>query len=108
MSNPSGNVDVAPTIAHILGLSLSNSEGRVLNEALLKPSSNEVARVKFNILTPTKSATDLKFKSPVDPTGNTPYLKHPRGIYTSNLVIKDLTIGEKTYRYLDYAKALRF
>ena len=108
VSNPSGNIDVAPTVAYILGLSLSKSEGRVLNEALLKPSSNEVARVKFNILTPTKSATDLKFKSPVDPTGNTPYLKHPRGIYTSNLVIKDLTIGEKTYRYLDYAKALRF
>src|SRR5262249_3400044 len=31
---PSGNVDVAPTIAHLLGFELPGADGRVLHEAL--------------------------------------------------------------------------
>jgi predicted AlkP superfamily pyrophosphatase or phosphodiesterase len=108
VSHPSGNVDVAPTIAYLLGLSMAQAEGRILNEGLLKPESTEVVRVKQTILTPTKSATDLTFKSPADPTGKTPYLKHPKGIFSINLVIKDVVIGDKSYRYLDYAKAFRY
>jgi predicted AlkP superfamily pyrophosphatase or phosphodiesterase len=107
VSTPSGNVDVAPTVAYILGQSLPEAEGRILNESLVKPSSREGFTVKKNILTPAKVASDLKFKSPTDPSGQTPYSKHPRGIYSINLVVKDLTVAGKTYRYLDYAKALR-
>jgi len=108
VSHPSGNVDVAPTVAYLLGLSMGQSEGRILNEGLLKPASTELVKVKQTIITPTKSATELKFKSPVDPSGNTPYLKHPRGIFSINLVLKDVVIGDKNYRYLDYAKAFRY
>jgi len=108
VGNPSGNVDVAPTVAYMLGQTLPQAEGRILNEALIKPASNDPIKVKLAILTPSKIASDLKFKSPTDPSGNTPYLKHSRGIYSMNLVLKELTIGAKTYRYLDYAKALRY
>ena len=31
---PSGNIDVAPTIAYLLGLNLPNTDGRVLYEAI--------------------------------------------------------------------------
>ena len=105
---PSGNVDLAPTVAHILGQSMPNAEGRILNEALTKPVSGDPLKVKLSILTPKQIATGLKFKSPTDPSGNTPNLKHSRGIYTINVVIKEVSIGDKTYRYLDYAKALRY
>ena len=105
---PSGNIDLAPTVAFVLGQSMPNAEGRILNEALTRPASTEPVKVKLSILTPKQLATDLKFKSPTDPSGNTPNLKHSRGIYTMNIVLKDLTVGNKTYRYLDYAKALRY
>ena len=108
VGNPSGNVDVAPTVAYLLGQSLPGAEGRILNEGLIKPAANEPIRVKQTILVPATIANDLKFKSPVDPTGNTPNLKHNRGIYTINVVMKELVVGTKTYRYLDYAKALRY
>ena len=108
VGNPSGNVDVAPTVAYLLGQPLPGTEGRILNEGLIKPAANEPMRVKQTILVPATIANDLKFKSPVDPTGNTPNLKHNRGIYTINVVMKELVVGAKTYRYLDYAKALRY
>ena len=105
---PSGNVDVAPTVAYVLGQSMPQTDGRVLNEGLVKPAANEPMKVRLSILTPKTMANDLKFKSPLDPSGNTPYLKHSRGIYTMNVVVKDLIVGDQTYRYLDYAKALRY
>jgi arylsulfatase A-like enzyme len=33
---PSGNIDVAPTVLHILGLNAPNMDGRILTEALVK------------------------------------------------------------------------
>ena len=108
IATPSGNVDVAPTVAYLLGQSMPGSDGRILNEGLVKPEQNENMKVKQFILAPTTSATDLKFKSPTDPSGNTPNLKHSRGIYTINIVFKELIVGTKTYRYFDYAKAMRY
>jgi arylsulfatase A-like enzyme len=37
---PSGNIDVAPTIAHLLGLPLPNTDGRVLFEAIKNSQEN--------------------------------------------------------------------
>ena len=108
VGTPSGNVDVAPTLAYVLGQSLPHAEGRILNEGLTKPASTEPIKVRPSILTPPKIANDLKFKSPTDPSGNTLNLKHSRGIYTMSIVVKDLTVGTQTYRYFDYAKALRY
>ncbi len=46
VSNPTGNVDVAPTVAYLLGVSMSQADGRILNEALQTPASMSKPVVK--------------------------------------------------------------
>ncbi|MFZ6654000.1 alkaline phosphatase family protein [Undibacterium sp. TJN19] len=107
ISNPTGNVDVAPTIAYVLGQSMPQADGRVLNEALLKPATTNAPVVKSATLNPTAPSTGLSFKLPTDPTGATVDTALSNGSYTINLVVKDLTVDGKTYRYFDYAQAVR-
>ena len=107
VSNPSGNVDVAPTIAYLLGLSMPAADGRVLNEALVTPKSTSTPTVVASTVTPSASATGLRFELPTDPTGKTADSALTVGSYTINLAVKDYTVDGKTYRYFDYAKALR-
>lgn len=105
---PSGNVDVAPTVAYLLGLSMPQADGRVLDEALTAPSST--ARLSFTsaTVTPTSEATGLSFEVPTDPTGATKDTALTGGGYTVQLSVKDLTVqGGKTYRYFDSARAVR-
>ena len=52
-------------------------------------------------------ATGLSFELPTDPTGATKDTALTAGSYTINLSVKDLTVDGKTYRYFDYAKAVR-
>jgi predicted AlkP superfamily pyrophosphatase or phosphodiesterase len=52
---PTGNVDVAPTIAKIFGLKLPNTDGRVLHEAL-KGSGYTQENYKINSIVITSSA----------------------------------------------------
>jgi len=106
VSDPSGNVDVAPTVAHVLGLSMPQADGRILNEALVKPASVSTPTIVPSTVTST-SATGLTFELPTDPTGKTPDTSLTMGTYTIDLAVKDLTVDGKTYRYLDYAKAVR-
>ncbi|MEB0031115.1 alkaline phosphatase family protein [Undibacterium sp. RTI2.1] len=107
ISTPTGNVDVAPTVAYILGQSMPQADGRVLSEALLKPATTSSLVVKPSILNPTTPSTGLTFKLPTDPTGVTIDTAYSNGSYSVNLVVKDLTIDGKTYRYFDYAQAVR-
>ncbi|MFZ6760790.1 alkaline phosphatase family protein [Undibacterium sp. Ji50W] len=107
ISNPTGNVDVAPTIAYLLGQSMPQADGRVLNEALLKPATTSAPVVKSAVLNPTAPSTGLVFKLPTDPSGATVDAALSNGSYTINLVVKDLTVDGKTYRYFDYAQAVR-
>jgi hypothetical protein len=58
-------------------------------------------------VTPTASATGLRFEVPTDPTGATVDTGLAQGSYTISLAVKDLTVDNKTYRYFDYAKAVR-
>lgn len=37
VSTPTGNVDVAPTVAYLLGLSMPQADGRIINESLKMP-----------------------------------------------------------------------
>ena len=56
---PSGNIDLAPTILHLLGLPIPDHlEGRVLSEALIKPPSHdeEDTVVRYR----TKTANSIK------------------------------------------------
>jgi len=103
--NPSGNVDVAPTVAYLLGLVMPQADGRILNEALVKPASSSVPTVAPSTVS-SSSVSGLRFELPTDPTGVTsdPTLA---GTYSINLAVKDLSMDGKTYRYFDYAQAIR-
>jgi len=107
IAGPSGNVDVAPTVAYLLGLSMPQADGRVLNEALATPASKSTPTVAPFTVTPSNPATGLSFELPTDPTGATLDTSLAVGSYTVNLQVKDLTVDGKTYRYFDYAKAVR-
>ena len=107
IANPTGNVDVAPTVAYLLGLSMPQADGRVLNEALLKPASASAPGVKASIVTPAAPAAGLSFELPTDPTGDTKDAALTQGTYSIDLAVKDLSVDGKTYRYFDYAKAIR-
>ena len=107
VGNPTGNVDVAPTVAYLFGLSMPQADGRVLNEALVKPASVSAPSIRTTVATPVTAAAGLVFKSPVDPTGATVDTALSAGNYSINLVVKDLTVDGKTYRYFDYAQAIR-
>lgn len=107
VSGPSGNVDVAPTVAWLLGLSMPQADGRVLNEALVNPRSTATATVWPHVLNPTSPATGLTFETPLDPTGATKDIARSGGTYTIQLVVKDVKIDDRTYRYFDYARAIR-
>jgi len=107
ITDPSGNVDVAPTVAYLLGLSMPQADGRILNEALVKPASSSTPSVASSTVTPGVAATGLSFELPTDPTGVTKDTSLTTGSYSINLVVKDLAVDGKTYRYFDYAKAVR-
>ena len=105
--NPSGNVDVAPTVAYLLGLSMPQADGRVLNEALLTPASKSAPIVTSSTVNPTSTATGITAELPTDLTGATKDTALTAGTYTINLGVKDLSVDGKTYRYFDFAKAVR-
>ena len=107
LSTPTGNVDVAPTVAYLLGLAMPQADGRVINEALAAPASTASPSVVAAAVAPGGAATGLRFETPTDPTGQTPDPAFPRGTYTVLLQVKDLTVDGKTYRYFDFARAQR-
>ena len=100
MTTPSGNVDVAPTVAYLLGLSMPQADGRILNESLLTPASSSTPSVTPTTVTST-TATGLQFELPTDLTGATKDPALTTGSYMINLAVKDLTVDNKTYRYFD-------
>ena len=107
VSSPTGNVDLAPTVAQVLGLTMPQADGRVINEALVRPASSTTPSVAASVVTPSGAATGLAFKSPLDPTGATVDSSLTSGSYSINLSVKDLSVDGKTYRYFDSAQAVR-
>jgi arylsulfatase A-like enzyme len=105
-TTPSGNVDVAPTVAYLLGLSMTGVDGRVLNEALAKPASSTAPTVAASTVN-SSTANGLAFELPTDPTGGSKDPALPGGTYMVALQVKDVTVDGKTYRYFDYARAVR-
>ena len=105
-AGPSGNVDVAPTVAWLLGLTMPQADGRILNETLIKPNSSSAVSTLPHTLTPPLAAAGLTFEVPTDPTGVTKDTAKT-GSYAVQLVVKDLTVDGKTYRYFDYARVVR-
>jgi len=102
---PTGNVDVAPTVAGILGLSLPRADGRPLAEALRNGPAMSDYQVASRSLQPRASATGISVKLPTDPSGRD---VDPEKIsYTIELQVKSLSYQGRTYTYFDSAKAIR-
>ncbi|WP_077440689.1 alkaline phosphatase family protein [Rhodanobacter sp. C01] len=95
---PSGNVDVAPTIAALLGLSLPKAQGRVLHEALAGTLARPLTdyHVMPTMLQPKQPATDLHMQR-VDGSA----LQATRFDFTVQL--KQLNSDGKSWTYFDQA-----
>jgi len=102
---PSGNVDVAPTVASILGLSLPHADGRPLLEALRNGPATSSYQVSSRTIRPKKAATGLAVKLPTDPNGKD--TDPGKSTYAIQLQTKSVSYRGKTYIYFDYAKAVR-
>ena len=102
---PTGNVDVAPTLAGILGLTLPQADGRPLLEALRNGPRVEDYQVVSRTLRPRSTATGLSVKLPTDPSGRE--VDPEKKEYTIELQTKALSYQGKTYTYFDSAKAVR-
>jgi arylsulfatase A-like enzyme len=101
---PTANVDVAPTVAKILGVQLPGAVGRSLDEALVGGPAIDQFQVTTAMITPATKATGLVMKLPTSPTGAD---TSGRTSYTIQLAKKTLTAGGKSYTYFDSAKAIR-
>ena len=95
---PSGNVDVAPTIAALLGLSLPKAQGRVLHEALAGPLARPLTdyHVMPTTLQPKQPATDLHMQR-VD---GSPL---PATRFDFTVQLKQLGTDGKRWTYFDQA-----
>jgi arylsulfatase A-like enzyme len=104
---PSGNIDVAPTIAYLLSLNLPNTDGRVLYEAIKNSRMKVWVSLPRSVLTsgPVKGLT---FYKPTAIMNANCMIDHGKSSFNSELVtstVKDST--GKSVTYFDYAKALR-
>lgn len=104
---PSGNVDVAPTVAAILGLSLPKADGRPLLEALTTGGATATGYTVAPGTLSTTNVTGVKFQALTDPTGKT-LDTTLTGNYGATLHTKVLTDPNgKSFIYFDYAKVSR-
>lgn len=101
---PTGNVDVAPTVAFLLGLSMPGADGRPLYEAL----KAGVDMSEYNVSQQTTSSTDatgLTMKLPTDPDGKD--VDASKSSYHIDLHTKSLSFCGKSHTYFDHARAVR-
>jgi predicted AlkP superfamily pyrophosphatase or phosphodiesterase len=99
---PSGNVDVAPTVAKIFGLALPNADGRPLLEALRGSSHVDISafQVAPQTLAPATPASGLDVRDAIGATNG-------KTSYSFDLHIKQLSQHGQTWTYFDWAKATR-
>ena len=102
---PTGNVDIAPTVARILQLPLPPADGRLLLEALKGDPSESRYSVSRQVIQPKRAATGLRIRLPTDPDGKD--IDAGKSTYTFEIQTKFLTYEGKTYSYFDFAKAVR-
>ena len=98
---PSGNVDVAPTIARILGIALPQAEGRPLARSASGTRSSEIEAYSVAPKTLRPASGDRSFGHIAD--------RHQTGktSYTFGVQVKELRYGENSYTYFDWARADR-
>jgi hypothetical protein len=95
---PTGNVDVAPTIASILGLSLDATDGRVLEEALLGGSTDGYRSYGATIASPPATVSDAR-----DCAGGA----DPRTTFSSQIELLAVDRGPRTFQYVASIGVLR-
>jgi arylsulfatase A-like enzyme len=102
---PTGNVDLAPTVAHLLGLALPRALGRPLFEAMVGGAAVDAYRVVPGVARPAAPATGLTVRLPTDPDGKD--VAANLHTYSFELHTKALVSGGRTYTYFDFAQATR-
>src|SRR6266699_3733979 len=101
---PTANVDIAPTVARILGLNMPNAQGRVLEEALKDgPRVTEYAVLGKIYRSSEKSGLKMRLPTDLDGRSVDPNLT----TYSVELTTKVLTRGLPSYTYFDQARAIR-
>jgi arylsulfatase A-like enzyme len=101
---PTANVDVAPTVAHILKFSMPDAQGRVLEEALQGgPPVGEYAVLNKTHRSSTRTGLTAKLPTDLDGRSVDPNLSS----YSVELKTKIPTRGAARYTYFDQAKADR-
>jgi len=101
---PTSNVDIAPTIAHILQFDMPAAQGRVLEEALLGgPPLSEYAVLNNTHRSSTKTGLTVKLPTDLDGRGIDPKLSS----YSVELKTKTLRRGAVSCTYFVQAKAVR-
>jgi hypothetical protein len=101
---PSANVDIAPTVARILGFSMPDAQGRVLEEALEGgPAPTEYAVI--NKTYRSSRQTGLRMKLPTDLDGRS--VDPKLTTYFVELKTKTLSRGDATHTYFDQARDVR-
>jgi arylsulfatase A-like enzyme len=101
---PTANVDIAPTVARLLGLTMPDVQGRVLEEALTNgPRVTEYAVLGKAYRSSKRSGLKMKLPTDVDGRSIDPNLT----TYSVELTTKVLTRGRPSYLYFDQARAIR-
>jgi arylsulfatase A-like enzyme len=101
---PTANVDIAPTVARILGLDMPDVQGRVLDEALKNgPRVTEYAVLRKTYRSSRKKGLKMKLPTDVDGRSIDPRLT----TYSVELITKVITRGRERHVYFDQAKAIR-
>ena len=102
---PSGNVDLAPTVARLFGLKLPAAEGRILEEALVDgPSLGSFVEETYLLTSP--SAVGLRMLFPTSPEGQ--WVDPSVRSYRIELQSKTLRRNGQSATYLDWARAVRY
>lgn len=103
---PSGNIDVAPTIAYLLGIPFKNTDGRVLMEALSSTPRGNSYNIVVTTYNSAQPATHIVYQLATSP--------EDRDIDTSvsnyDVVLHTKTIQQngRDYTYFDSANAIRY
>ena len=101
---PTANVDIAPTVARLLALTMPDVQGRVLEEALKNgPRVTEYAVLEKAYRSSKKTRLKMKLPTDVDGRSIDPALTS----YSVELTTKVLTRGRPSYVYFDQARAIR-
>lgn len=102
---PTGNVDVAPTIAHLLGLALPTASGRVLVEALREGDATGADVSVQRDVVRSAAAVDLRMELPTDPNGGA--VDDAHHTFVTELHRATLRTAGTRHTYFDFARGIR-